>query len=126
MLEHIVSRAATELSFIKKSSYVEEVTNENNWVFELGAGHGIDIPIYVIVGIMQRDQFNQQHQNNDVFYRPSVVNAQCIIGSEKLPNAGKNCNYAIHEYSQAYGEILKSTVLKLLSAITFDRIWFSF
>ena len=49
------------------------VTAENGWTFELGAGDGIDIPIYVIVGSMQRDQFDQQHQNNDTFHRPSVV-----------------------------------------------------
>ena len=55
---------------------------------------------------MQRDQFNQQHQNDDIFHRPSVVNAQCIIGSEKFPDAVMNCNYAIDKYSQAYGEIV--------------------
>ena len=41
---------------------------------------------------MQRGQSNQQHQNNDTFYRPSVVNAQAIIGSEITPNAGINCS----------------------------------
>ena len=55
---------------------------------------------------MQRDQFNQQHHNNDTFYRPSVVNAQCIIGSEKFPDTGTYCNYAIDKYSPAYGEIV--------------------
>ena len=39
---------------------MEDVTAEKNWTFELGVGDGIDIPIYVIVGFMQRDQFNQQ------------------------------------------------------------------
>ena len=55
---------------------------------------------------MQRDHFNQQHQNNDTFYRTSVLNIQCIVASEKFPDAGKNCNYAIDKYSQAYGEIV--------------------
>ena len=55
---------------------------------------------------MQRDQINQQHQNIDIFYRPSEVNVQCIIGSEKFPNAGNNCNYAIDKNSQAYGKIV--------------------
>ena len=62
MLEHIVSKAPTELSYIKRSSFMKDVTTENNWIFELGVGDGIDIPIYVIVGFLQRDQFNQQHQ----------------------------------------------------------------
>ena len=55
---------------------------------------------------MQRDQFVQQHQNNDPFYRKSVVNAQCIIGSKKFPKAAINCKNAFNEYSQAYGEIV--------------------
>ena len=55
---------------------------------------------------MQRDQFNQQHQNNDTFYRPSVVNAQCSFGSEKLPDAGINCNYGADKYSQAFEELV--------------------
>ena len=106
LLGDIVSKTPTESSFIKRSSYMKDVTTENNWTFALGVGDGIDIPIYVIVGFMQRDQFNQQHQNNDTFCRPSVVNAQCIIGSEKPPDAGINCNSAIDKYSLAYGVIV--------------------
>ena len=104
MLGHIVSKSATEWSYIMRSSYMKDVTNENNWSFALGVGYAFDIPMYVIVGFMQRDQFNEQHQNNDIFCKPNVVNAQCIIGSEKFPDAGIICNYAIDEYSQAYGE----------------------
>ena len=33
---------------------------------------------------MQRDQFNQKHQKTDTLYRPTVVNAQCIIGEKKV------------------------------------------
>ena len=55
---------------------------------------------------MQRDQFNPQHQNNDTFYKPSVGNAQCINSSDKFPDVGINCDYAIYKYSQAYGEIV--------------------
>ena len=32
--------------------------------------------------------------------------AQCIIGSEKCPDAGLNCYYAVDKNSQAYGEII--------------------
>ena len=106
MLGHIVSESATKLSFIKRPSNMKDVTTENTWTFELGVGDGIDIPICVKVGFMQRDQFNQKHQNNDTFYRPSVVNAKCNIGSEKFPDAGINCISAFDKYSQAYGEIV--------------------
>ena len=101
MIGHNVSRAATELPYIKSSFYMKDETTKNNWTFELGVGKGIDVFIYVIVGFMQRSQFNQQHQNNDTFYRPNVVKARCIIGSEKYPDAGLNCNYAVDKYSQA-------------------------
>ena len=93
------------MSYLKISSYMKDVTNKNNCTFELGVGSGIDIPIYVKIGFMQRDQFNQQHQTNDTFHRPSVVNAQCIIRSENFPDAGINCNCDFDRYSQAYGEI---------------------
>ena len=51
---------------------MKDVTIENDWILELGLGNGIDIPIYVIIGFMQRDQFNQQHQNND-----SIIETKC-------------------------------------------------
>ena len=106
MLGHIVSKAATELSHIERSSYMNNVTTENNWTFECGEGDGIDLSIYVIVGFMQRSQFDQQHQNNVIINRQGKLNAQCIIGSEQFPDAGIKCNYAIDKYSQAYGEIV--------------------
>ena len=62
MLGHIVSKAATELSYFKTSSWMKNVTTEKKWTFELGVGDGIDIPICLTVGFIQKDQFNQQHQ----------------------------------------------------------------
>ena len=85
---------------------MKNVTIENIWAFNFVVGDGVDIPTYVIVGFVQRDQFNQQHQNNDIFYRPSVVNAQCIIGSENFPDARITCNYSFDNYSEAYAEIV--------------------
>ena len=68
MMDHIVSKTPIELTYIERSSYMKDVTTENNWIFELGVKDAIDIPIYVIVGFMQRDQIYQQHQKNDTFY----------------------------------------------------------
>ena len=106
MLGHYVSKTPSKLSYIKRSSWLKDVTTGNKWTFELGVGDGIDIPINVMVGFMERDRINQQHQNNDIFYRPCVVNAQCIIGGDNFPDAGINCNYAIDETLQAYAEIV--------------------
>ena len=45
MLGHIVHKTSTELSYFKRSSFMEDINTENNWTFELGVGDGIDIPI---------------------------------------------------------------------------------
>ena len=70
------SKNFREISYNKRSSYLKIVTTENNWTFELGVGIGIDVPKYIMVGLMQRGQFDQQHQNINTFCRRSVVNAQ--------------------------------------------------
>ena len=57
MLGHFVSKAPTEVSYNKRSSYMKNVTTENNWTFEFGVGVGLDIAIFVKVGFMQGDQF---------------------------------------------------------------------
>ena len=49
MMDHILSKTPTELSYIERSSHMKDVTTENNWTFELGMGDGIDIPIYVVL-----------------------------------------------------------------------------
>ena len=65
MLSNFASKTPTELTYVKRSSLMKDVTSENIWTSELGVGDGTDVSIYVIVGFMHRDQFNQQHQNND-------------------------------------------------------------
>ena len=67
MLSIIASKTPTELTIVKRSPYMKDVTTENNYTFELGVEDGTDVRIYVIVGFLQRDQFNQQHQNNGTF-----------------------------------------------------------
>ena len=62
LMEHFISKTPTQLTFNKRSCYMKDVTTENNWSLELGAGDGTDVPVFIIVGFMQRDQFNQQHQ----------------------------------------------------------------
>ena len=66
---------------------------------------GIDAPLCVIVDVMQRDQVNQLHHFLQTLYRPILVKAQYITGSEKYLHAGMNCNYVFKNYSQAYGDI---------------------
>ena len=45
IMGHIVSKRAMELSYIKRLSYMKDVTTENNSNFELGVRDVVDIPI---------------------------------------------------------------------------------
>ena len=77
-----------DLSYKKTSSPTMNVTTESNRTFELGVQSGIKVPFYIIVGFKHRDQFNQHQRSNDTTWSPTVVSAQCIIGSANYPNAG--------------------------------------
>ena len=101
----IVSRIPTELQYIESSVFMKEVKTQNLWKFELGTQEGINVPIWVIIGLQQQDRQNSQIENNDTFYRPSVTSAQCIIGTEKYPDSGILLNYDDDVYSQGYGQI---------------------
>ena len=74
MLEHIVSRAATDLSYITRP---KDVATEINWTFELGVRGTIDVSIHRKKQFIQKDYFNSKHQNNDTAYRPTV--AKCTM-----------------------------------------------
>ena len=45
MLSHFASRAATDLSCIKRSSYIKDVSTEINWTFDVGVGDDFNVPI---------------------------------------------------------------------------------
>ena len=73
--------------------------------FELGTQEGINVPIWVIIGFQQNDRQHDQNLNNDTFHRPSVISAQCIIGTEKYPDSAISLNYNDDDYSQGYSQI---------------------
>ena len=64
----------------------------------------MNLPIWIVVGFQQRDRLTSQDINIDTSYRPPVSCAQCIIGTEKHPDAG----ILKHHYDyffQGYGQI---------------------
>ena len=73
MLGHLLSRLAPDLTYVRRPSYTKVVTTENFLTLELSAQRVIDVPIYVIVGFMQRCEFNPQQRNKDIIYRPTLV-----------------------------------------------------
>ena len=84
---------------------MKEVNNQNVWIFELGSHENMNVLIWIIIGFQQRDMQNSQNLNNDTLCRLPVVSAQCIIGTEKYPDAGILLTYGDDDYSQGYHQI---------------------
>ena len=103
--KQILSKTPTELRYVKRSVFMKEVNNQNLWNFELGSHENMNVPIWIIIGFQQRDRQDSQNLNNDTFCRLPVVSAQCIIGTEKYPDAGILLNYDDDDYSQGYYQI---------------------
>ena len=96
---------------------MKQVNNQNVWNFELGSHENMNIPIWIIIGFQQQDRQDSQNLNNDTFCRLPVVSAQCIIGTEKYPDAGILLNYDDDDYSQGYHQIKEA-----FRALTKDNI----
>ena len=103
--KQVLSKTPTELRYVERSVFMKQVNNQNLWNFELGSHENINVPIWIIIGFQQRDKQDSQKLNNDTFCRLPVVSAQCIIGTEKYPDAGILLNYDDDDYSQGYHQI---------------------
>ena len=78
----------------------------------------MNVPIYVIIAFQQQDRQDSQNFKNDTFCRLPVVSAQCIIGTEKYPDAGIMLNYDDDDYAQGYHQIEQT-----FKALTKDDIF---
>ena len=67
---------------------MESVNNQNLWNFELGSQKGMNLPIWDIIGLQQRNRQDSQNLKNDTFCRLPVSSVQCIIGTKKNPDSG--------------------------------------
>ena len=115
--KQILSKTPTELRYVERSVFMKEVNNQNLWNFEMGSHENMNVPIGIIIGVQQRDRQDSQNLNNDTFCRLPVVSAQCIIETEKYPDAGIILNYEDDEYSQGYHQIKEA-----FKALTKDEI----
>ena len=88
VLNQILNKDPTELSYTERSVFRKDVNTNNNWTFELG-NSGEVTPTFVIVGFQARNKIDSQTHDNATFNRLSVSIAVCKIGSEKYPDDGK-------------------------------------
>ena len=106
--KQILSKTPTELRYIERSVFMKQVNNQNIWNFELGSHENMNVPIWIIIGFQQQDRQDSQNLNNDSFCRLPVASAQCIIGTEKYPDAGILLNYDDDDYIQGYHQIIEA------------------
>ena len=117
MSKQILNKTPTELRYVERSVFMKQVNNQNVWNFEPGSQENMNIPIWIIIGFQQQDRQDSQNLNNDTFCRLPVVSAQCIIGTEKYPDAGILLNYDDDDYSHGYHQIKEA-----FKALTKDNI----
>ena len=55
---------------------------------QMGSQENMNVPIWIIIKFQQKDRQGSQNLNNDTFCRLPAVSAQCVVGTEKYPNAG--------------------------------------
>ena len=96
---------------------MKEVNIQKLWNFELDSQENMNIPIWIIIRFQQQDRQDSQNLNNHTFCRLPVVSAQCVIGTEKYPDAGILLNYDDDDYSQGYHQIKEA-----FKALTKDDI----
>ena len=115
--EQILNNKPTQLRYVERSVFMKEVNNHKICNFELGSQEHMNVPIWIIKGFQQQDRQDSQDLNNDTFCRLPVVSAQCVIGTEKYPNAGLLLNYAGDDYSHGYHQFKEA-----FKALTKDDI----
>ena len=66
-MKQIQDKIPTELRYVERSIFKEEVNTQNLWSFELGTQEGIKVPIWIIIGFQQGDRQHDQNLNDDTF-----------------------------------------------------------
>ena len=84
---------------------MEEVNNQNLWIFEIGSQKNMKVPLRIINEFRQQDRQDSQKLNNGTFWRSPFSSCQSIIGTEKQPDSGILLNSDDDDSSQAYGQI---------------------
>ena len=105
LCKQILCKTPTELRYIEPSVFLKQVNIQILWNFELGSQENMNIPIRIIIVFQQRDRQQTQNLKNDIFYRLHVASAQCLITTEKNPDAVILLNYDDDEYTQGYSQI---------------------
>ena len=86
-MQQIINNLPTELRYVERSVFMKEVNTQFFWTFELGTYESMNVPIWIIIAIQQRDRQCSQSLANDTFCRFFKTSAKCIISTEKNPDS---------------------------------------
>ena len=103
--EQNIRKPPTELQYIDRSVFFsKEINIQNLWNFEVGSQEIMNVLISIIVRFQQRVRQDTPDLSNDYFWWLRVTRAQCIVGTEKNPDAAILIKY-IDDYSQGYAQL---------------------
>ena len=85
MSNQIIKKIPTGLRYFERSVFMKEVNNQNLWSFELDSRENMNVPTWIIIGFLQRDQQDSQNLINDTFCRLTVASVHCVKGTGKYP-----------------------------------------
>ena len=111
VMDQILDKDPTEIYYMERIVFREDVNTNNNWTFELGSS-GESTPSFIIVGFQARNEVDSQTHDNATFDRLPISSGVCKIGSEKHPDDGIECDYDRDKYDQAYSGIENFYLLK--------------
>ena len=80
----------------------------------------MNVPIWNIIGFQQQERQDPQNLNNDTFCRLPVTIVQCIIGTEKYPDAGillkyddeNDYSWGYTPFKEAFGALAKDDIVQ--------------
>ena len=58
LMDQIVKKIPTDLHYVERSVFMQEVKNQKIWQFQIGVEEGINIPIFITIGFQQQDREN--------------------------------------------------------------------
>ena len=108
--KQFLSKRSTELRFVERSVFVKEINIQHLENFELGFQESMKVPIWIIKGFQQSGRQDSQTLNIHSFCRLPVTSCQCIIGTQKCPDAGILINYGNDNYSQGNNQVRETFI----------------